>query len=160
MTGTQTQTWTTGVTTIALLVLRTGELKNSKKNIPVGNLRRRPSWKSIFSFFSWIEGLLTLNMVGSIGVTCRSKIAKIITIGNPRWLPYCFIYTYIGKTIKNLFVWNQKALGFDIWLHSFIYFTCLFNNKAPCDHASVQQPPACHPKTFSNFKLRKHWDDL
>ena len=26
-TGTQTQTWTTGVTTIALLVLRTGELK-------------------------------------------------------------------------------------------------------------------------------------
>ena len=32
-TGTQTQTWTTGVTTIALLVLRTGELKTlrSKK---------------------------------------------------------------------------------------------------------------------------------
>ena len=28
MTGTQTQTWTTGVTTIALLVLRTGELKS------------------------------------------------------------------------------------------------------------------------------------
>ena len=29
-TGTQTQTWTTGVTTIALLVLRTGELKNDR----------------------------------------------------------------------------------------------------------------------------------
>ena len=29
---------------------------------------------------------LTPNMVGSLGVTCRSKIAKIVQIGNPRWL--------------------------------------------------------------------------
>ena len=32
-TGTQTQTWTTGVTTIDLLVLRTGELKMESQNI-------------------------------------------------------------------------------------------------------------------------------
>ena len=50
------------------------------------------------------KGLLTLNLVGSIGVTCRSKIAKIVPIGNSRWPPSCFIYTYVGKTFKNLFV--------------------------------------------------------
>ena len=32
-------------------------------------------------------GQLTRYLVGSIGVTCRSKIAKIIQIGNPRWPP-------------------------------------------------------------------------
>ena len=31
------------------------------------------------------KDLLTLNKVGSIGVTCRSKIAKILLIRNPRW---------------------------------------------------------------------------
>ena len=33
---------------------------------------------------------LTPDLVGSIGVTCRSKskIAKIVPIGNPRWLPW------------------------------------------------------------------------
>ena len=30
-----------------------------------------------------------------------------------------YIYLY-RETFKNLFVWNQKALAFDIWLHSFI----------------------------------------
>ena len=34
-TGTQTQTWTTWVTTIALLVLRTGELKNQRTTLCV-----------------------------------------------------------------------------------------------------------------------------
>ena len=37
---------------------------------------------------------LLLNLVGSIGVTCRSKEAKLIPIGNPRWPPswkyFCF----------------------------------------------------------------------
>ena len=36
-------------------------------------------------------------------MTCRSKIARIVPIGNPRWPPWppsCFIYTYIGKTFK------------------------------------------------------------
>ena len=30
------------------------------------------------------KGQLNQNLVGSIGVTCRSKIAKIILIGNPK----------------------------------------------------------------------------
>ena len=47
----------------------------------------RPSWKSIFRFFSWTQKPIDSNLVGSIGVTYRSKIAKIIPIGNPRWWP-------------------------------------------------------------------------
>ena len=30
---------------------------------------------------------MTLNLVGSIEMTCRSKMAKIVLVGNPRWLP-------------------------------------------------------------------------
>ena len=30
----------------------------------------------------------TRNFVGSIGMICRSKIAKIVPIGNPRWPPW------------------------------------------------------------------------
>ena len=37
------------------------------------------------------------NLVGSIRVTCRSKIAKIFPIGNPRWPPYH------GGHLENLF---------------------------------------------------------
>ena len=41
----------------------------------------------IFFFASSPEpnGQLIRNLVGSIGVTCRSKIAKIVRIGNQRW---------------------------------------------------------------------------
>ena len=35
-----------------------------------------------------LTGQLTRNLVGSIGVTCRSKIAKIVPIVNPSWLPF------------------------------------------------------------------------
>ena len=41
MTGTGTQTRTTGVTTIALLVLRTGELKNSRGDEREGQGRKK-----------------------------------------------------------------------------------------------------------------------
>ena len=34
------------------------------------------------------KGQLTRNLVGSIGVTCTSKITKIVPIVNPRWLPW------------------------------------------------------------------------
>ena len=38
-------------------------------------------------FFASFEpkGQLTRNLAGSIGVTCRSKIAKIVPIVNPSW---------------------------------------------------------------------------
>ena len=35
-----------------------------------------------------MKGPLTQNFVGSIEVTCRSKIAKIVPIVNPSWLPF------------------------------------------------------------------------
>ena len=34
------------------------------------------------------KGQLTPNLLGSIRMTCRSKIAKIVPIGNPRWPPW------------------------------------------------------------------------
>ena len=34
-----------------------------------------------------LKGHLTPNLLGSIRVTCRTKIAKIVPIGNPRWQP-------------------------------------------------------------------------
>ena len=34
------------------------------------------------------KGQLTRNLVGSIGVTRRSKIAKIVPIVNPSWPPF------------------------------------------------------------------------
>ena len=34
------------------------------------------------------KGQLSQNLVGSFGVTRRSKIAKIVPIGNPRWPPW------------------------------------------------------------------------
>ena len=35
-----------------------------------------------------LQGQLTRNLVGSIGVTRRSKIAKIVPIVNPSWPPF------------------------------------------------------------------------
>ena len=45
-------------------------------------------WKIYFDFF-YLEpnGELTQNFNGSIATTCRSEVAKIILIGNPRWPP-------------------------------------------------------------------------
>ena len=48
----------------------------------------QPSWKSIFRLFSWTERPVDWNLVGSIGVTRRSKTAKIVPIVNRSWLPF------------------------------------------------------------------------
>ena len=45
---------------------------------------------------TWRRSQLTWNLIGSIGVTCWSKTAKIVPIENPRWLPS-------WKTISNHF---------------------------------------------------------
>ena len=44
--------------------------------------------ENLFFASSELKGQLTRNLVGSIGVTCRSKIAKIVPIVNPSWLPF------------------------------------------------------------------------
>ena len=48
------------------------------------------------------KGQLTSNLLGSIGVTCRSKIAKIMPIGNPRWPPWPPSW----KSIFRFFSWT------------------------------------------------------
>ena len=39
------------------------------------------------AYSSYTPGPIDWNLVGSTGVTCRSNIAKIVLIGNPRWPP-------------------------------------------------------------------------
>ena len=44
----------------------------------------QPPWKSIFRLFSWTERPVD----SKLGVTHRSKIAKIVPFVNPSWLPF------------------------------------------------------------------------
>ena len=44
-------------------------------------------------------------MLGSISVTCRSKVAKIVLIGNPRWLPWPPSWKSIFR-----FSWTQRPI--------------------------------------------------
>ena len=46
------------------------------------------SWHiSSFAYFPKPKGQLIWKLIGSIGMICWSKIAKIVPIGNPRWWP-------------------------------------------------------------------------
>ena len=49
---------------------------------------------------------LTPNMVGSIGVSYRSKITKIVPIGNPRWPPWQPSW----KSIFCFFSWTERPI--------------------------------------------------
>ena len=60
------------------------------------------SWKFILTSSPETKGYLTPNLVGSIRVTCRSKIAKIILIGNQRWPPS-------WKSILNFFSRSKRS---------------------------------------------------
>ena len=52
------------------------------------------------------KGQLTQNLLGSIRVTCRSKIAKIVPIGNPRWPPWPPSW----KSIFRFFSWTERPI--------------------------------------------------
>ena len=52
------------------------------------------------------KGQLTPNLLGSIGVTCRSKIAKIVPIGNQRWRPWQPSW----KSIFCFFSWTERLI--------------------------------------------------
>ena len=62
------------------------------------------------------KGQLTLNLVESIGATCRSKIDKIVLIGNPRCPSYPELNNFIGnigetcrsKIAKIILIRNQR----------------------------------------------------
>ena len=64
-----------------------GWLVDRKKKVKKSFLSETPwrlSWKFIFRFFL-TKRPTTWNLARSIGSTCKSKIVKIISIGNPRW---------------------------------------------------------------------------
>ena len=74
----------------------------------------------IYFFFSSSEmkGQLTRNLVGSIGVTCRSKIAQMVAIGNLKlrlWWPS-------WKSVLNFFSWTERAI--DLKFIGSIEVTC------------------------------------
>ena len=52
------------------------------------------------------KGQLTPSLLGSIGMTCRSKIAKILPIGNPKWPPQQPYW----KSIFRFFSYTQKPV--------------------------------------------------
>ena len=60
------------------------------------------------------KGQLTPNLLGSIRVTCRSKVAKIVPIGNPRWPPS-------WKSIFRFF-WTERPIDSKLATHD-VYTT-------------------------------------
>ena len=81
----------------------------------LAHLSRKCSWWAIVvsQCPSWViccpsipptlMGQFTRYLVGSIGVTCTSKIAKIVPIENPRWPPS-------WKSIFCFFSWTQRPV--------------------------------------------------
>ena len=67
-----------------------------KKNKVI--LMRNPRWPPWWPFW---KGQWTWTWVGSFGVTCRSKIAEIVPIGNPKW-PLFFSSSPAPYDISNL----------------------------------------------------------
>ena len=57
-----------------------------------------------------LKDQLSRNLVGIIEVTCRSKIAKIVPIGNTRWLPQLPSW----KAILNFFSWIEGQLSWNL----------------------------------------------
>ena len=53
---------------------------------------------------------LTSNLLGSITVTYRSKIAKIVPIGNPRWPPWRPSW----ECIFRFFSWTERLIDFKL----------------------------------------------
>ena len=66
---------------------------------------------------------LTPNMAGSIRVTYRSKIAKVVPVGDPRWPPWQPSW----KSIFGFFTWTERPN-----LLGSIRVTCLSNHHESC----------------------------
>ena len=66
------------------------------------------SYGHLFYFASSPEmkSQLTLNLVGSIWVTSRSKIAKLVQIGNSRWPPWPPSW----ESIFHFFSWTKRPV--------------------------------------------------
>ena len=80
--------------------------------MPIGN-PRWPPWghlEDLFFASPELKGRLTPNLLGSIGVTCRSKIAKIVPIVNPRWPPWQPSW----KSIFRFFSWTERQIDYKL----------------------------------------------
>ena len=66
-------------------------------------VRRAASTIALKAYFSYTPRPMTRYLVRSIGVTCRLKIAKIVSIGNPRWPPS-------WKSIFRFFSWTERPI--------------------------------------------------
>ena len=65
-----------------------------------------PSLQSILKLLKWTER--PTDLIGSIGVTCSSKIAKIILMGNSCW--------HFGKLVQVSYFWLLGSLVFHMHL--------------------------------------------
>ena len=106
-----------------------------------------------------LKGQLTRNLVGSIGVTRRSKIAKIVPIINPSWLPFRVSsndhaqltgmpYIFFFK-IKNCL--NDLFISCDDRIGKMLHNICI---SAVAIH-SGERPVARGPLVFSIYLYRK-----
>ena len=85
-----------------------GWLVDRKKKVKKSFLSETPwrlSWKFIFRFLL-TKRPTTWNLARSIGSTCKSKIVKIISIGNPRWASWWPFW----KSIFRYFSWTEKQI--------------------------------------------------
>ena len=62
----------------------------------------------ILNLFSWTKRAIYSNFIGSIEVTCRSKVAKILLTGSPKWPPS-------WKSILNFFSWTDRPNDLDLF---------------------------------------------
>ena len=62
----------------------------------------------ILNHFSWTKRAIYSNFIGSIEVTCRSKVAKILLTGSPKWPPS-------WKSILNFFSWTDRPNDLDLF---------------------------------------------
>ena len=68
-----------------------------------------PSWKSILPFFSRTERPTDMKLGKIIWLTCRSKIAKIFPIWNPKWPPCSHLENLFFASsleLKGQLIWN------------------------------------------------------
>ena len=106
------------------------------------------SWKSVLNFFSWTERAIDSKFIGSIEVTCRSTVAKII-------LKDCchlvYVYYISLPCIKSWFLRNHLAIYHRIshWSYCWNVIESLFKWSRSID---------CHVIIFF-FKIKNCLND-
>ena len=98
--------------------------------------------------------------IGSIEVTCRSTVAKIILIGNLRWLPSCLCLLYFPATVlftclKSWFFRNHLANFHQIshWFYCWNVIIVHSNDHAPLTVRSIYSPSKLRIAQMMIFSL-------